>query len=512
MKTKIQKLLDRLNQGLVEREHVLKTVLLAVLAGENPVLIGPPGTGKSLIARRVAQSLAGGANGENDYFEYLLTKFSTPEEIFGPLSIRELKADRFSRNTQAYLPSVHMAFLDEIFKASSSILNALLTILNERLYHNGAERQAVPLIALIAASNELPADQEELGALYDRFLVRVFVDYVSEASLPQLFEDTDEPELSPSERLTHDDLAALRQAAAVVTLPPSIAKLIQQIWVEHREMFKEDRRESLSDRRLKKLIGLLRVSAATNGRREVDFSDVFLLKDSLWSHPDNMQKVKDLVLKSLQDQLPTAGKLEVHSELVAIRVPHLSENVSEAMLMNWHKKEGDIVNCHENLIDIETDKVVLEAPAPTKGMLVEIIKSNGDTVTSGEVIGYIGTEMVASADDVAPTKVSPTDYSHTIEVKVPDIGNFSNVRVIELFVKVRDTIKVDDAIATLESDKATMDVASSAAGVIKEVLVNLGDHVSEGAVLIKVQTHNAARPATKATDLLAEQIRANIWL
>ena len=187
MREKIQTLLSHLNHGLVEREAVIKAALLAVLAGENILLIGPPGTGKSLIARRIAESLGGAQQGS--YFEYLLTKFSTPEEIFGPLSISALKQDVFRRNTAGYLPSVRMGFLDEIFKASSSILNALLTILNERKFHNGALVEDVPLQALIAASNELPTGQDELAALYDRFLVRGFVDYVSAEGLREMLAD-----------------------------------------------------------------------------------------------------------------------------------------------------------------------------------------------------------------------------------------------------------------------------------------------------------------------------------
>ncbi len=298
LKTKIQVLFNGLNQGLVERESILKIALLTVLAGENLLLIGPPGTAKSLIARRIAQTLTTDDNSHR-YFEYLLTKFSTPEEIFGPLSIAALKADCVKRNTAGYLPTVRIAFLDEIFKASSSILNALLTILNERIYHNGAELQRVPMQALIAASNELPTGQEELGALYDRFLVRVFVDYVSLDSLPQLFEKTlEQASVTP---FTADELKAIQQAADKVSIPPEIVQAIQQIWQKHRETFKEDRREQLSDRRLKKVIKLLSVAAATNGRTAVDLSDVFLLKDCLWNHPDNALKVRDMIMAVLRD-------------------------------------------------------------------------------------------------------------------------------------------------------------------------------------------------------------------
>jgi len=253
-----------------------------------------------MIARRIAERFvqADHEAPHASYFEYLLTKFSTPEEIFGPLSITELKADRFTRNTAGYLPTVKMAFLDEIFKASSSILNALLTILNDRKYHNGARAQDVPMQALIAASNELPVGQEELAALYDRFLLRCFVDYVSQDNLHRLFE---QPAAAP-EPVTLDDgdLAWVLQASNKVTLPPDIVDAVQRIWLRHKQTFKEDARETLSDRRLKKVIHLLRVSAATNGRDSVDLSDVFLLKDCLWNHPDNAVKVRDLILEVLQ--------------------------------------------------------------------------------------------------------------------------------------------------------------------------------------------------------------------
>lgn len=297
MRQKLQNIIEHLNQGLVGRDATIKAALLCALAGENIVLIGPPGTGKSMLARRIAQAFEDG----DSYFEYLLTKFSTPEELFGPLSIKKLKEDQFERNTTSYLPSVQFAFLDEVFKASSSILNALLTIMNERIYHNGAQRQHVSLRSLIAASNEMPASQDELGALYDRFLMRCFVDYVSENKLHLLLAAPPASEVPVQDQcIEQAEIEQLQTAAQLVTLPAPIAQALQDIWLEHRQAFKEDRREQLSDRRLIKCLHLLRISATTNDRREVDLSDLLLLKDCLWNHPDNASKVRTLVLSVVQ--------------------------------------------------------------------------------------------------------------------------------------------------------------------------------------------------------------------
>ena len=189
MQHKLNNLIEQLSQGLVQREDVIKTALLTLIAGENLLLIGPPGTAKSLLARRISEALIEDTTPNSHlFFEYLLTKFSTPEEIFGSLSLTELKKDNFHRKTAGYLPTAQVGFLDEIFKASSSILNTLLTILNERRFHNGTQVENVNLQTLIGASNELPNEQSELSALYDRFLLRKYVGYVDSSNLNQLFD------------------------------------------------------------------------------------------------------------------------------------------------------------------------------------------------------------------------------------------------------------------------------------------------------------------------------------
>ena len=132
MQEQIGKVLDRLQDGLLERDEVIKIAFLGALAGENIFLYGPPGVAKSLISRRIASAF-----GSTNYFEYLMQKFSTPEDVFGPISLSELKKDNYIRKVEGYLPKADFAFLDEIFKANPAILNTLLTIINEKIFKNG---------------------------------------------------------------------------------------------------------------------------------------------------------------------------------------------------------------------------------------------------------------------------------------------------------------------------------------------------------------------------------------
>src|SRR5215813_3838823 len=171
---KLRKIREELQQMFLERAELIDGALAALLSAQHVLVIGPPGTAKSMLADEFCRRISGAS-----YFQWLLTKFTTPEELFGAVSLKALEADDYRRVTSNKLPEAHIAFLDEVFKASSSILNAILTIINERLFHNGRQVSTVPLLTLFGASNELPED-DELLALYDRFLVRFVVSYINE--------------------------------------------------------------------------------------------------------------------------------------------------------------------------------------------------------------------------------------------------------------------------------------------------------------------------------------------
>ena len=299
LREKIEKNLEILNNGLVGKEKVMKLGLLSILAGENMILVGPPGTAKSEISRRLREILAD--SGSETYFEYLFTKFTTPEEIFGPLSIKQLQNDKFERNTEGYMPSSRIVFLDEIFKANSSILNTLLTILNERVFHNGLKREKTPLISLIGASNELPFENDELTALYDRFLIRAVVGYVSDDEIEMLLDIKETDMEIPAEiKFTESDLNEIRNESEKVRVTFGIKKTIMQIRQDYNKIFAEDNHEIISDRKLVKMVKLLKISAYLNGRNKVDFSDLMLLTNCLWNNPENIEKVTKLVLEAVK--------------------------------------------------------------------------------------------------------------------------------------------------------------------------------------------------------------------
>ena len=275
-KRRLADIRDHLLEGLVERDIAVRLGLLAAVAGEHLLLVGPPGTAKSLLARRLR-----GAFADATYFERLLTRFTVPEELFGPLSVSALEQDRYVRRTKGYLPEASVAFLDEIFKANSAILNALLTLLNERAFDNDGERHDTPLITVVGASNELP-EGEELQALYDRFLLRLYVGPVSEGGVDALLDlsGSETGEVPDDLRLSHQTLDDLRDAARGVGLSADLRDLLKDLrrWLAEQGI-------AFSDRRLRKVVELLQVAASTDGRVTAGVWDAWLIQHCAWEDP-----------------------------------------------------------------------------------------------------------------------------------------------------------------------------------------------------------------------------------
>src|SRR5579864_4481613 len=158
--------LEPIKQTFVGKDEIVDLMGVCLIGGENLFLLGPPGTAKSALVHELARRLDG------NVFDYLLTRFTEPNEIFGPFDIRRLREGELITNTEGMLPEASLVFLDELLNANSAILNSLLTALNERVFRRGRETRAVPMLMAVGASNHLP-DDEALGALFDRFLVRV---------------------------------------------------------------------------------------------------------------------------------------------------------------------------------------------------------------------------------------------------------------------------------------------------------------------------------------------------
>jgi MoxR-like ATPase len=300
---KLRKIKEELKGEFFERDDVIDGALSAILSGSHVLLIGPPGTAKSLLAHEICRSVSGAK-----YFQWLLTKFTTPEEIFGAVSLKGLENDEYRRVTNGKLPEANIAFLDEVFKASSSILNTLLTIMNERIFYNGMDRIQVPLITLFGASNEIPSEEDELEALYDRFLLRYVVDYIKEDFR---FLKMIQGELIDRKRtlITTEELNYCRIQTTNVHIPANVIKLISRVRHELRK-----KGLILSDRRYKQSLLLLKARAYLDGRNEVIESDLSILEDVLWRDPAERGEIQVVIYQSLHGWRDRARELLVQAK------------------------------------------------------------------------------------------------------------------------------------------------------------------------------------------------------
>jgi MoxR-like ATPase len=276
------------------RSEVIRCLLISALAGEHVVLVGPPGTAKSALARTFAKLC------DAIYFEYLLTRFTEPNELFGPVDIAAFREGQYKRKTAGMLPEAEIVFLDEVFKSNSAILNSLLTLLNERRYVSGGVTLKCPLLTVIGASNEVPADAD-LAAIFDRFLLRVRADYLDAFHFQDLLQRGWQLE---AQLATDTQVRPLLTAAELRDAQRALAQKTRfddAFLTAYRSLVLQIRAEGIGlyDRRVVKLLKLCDASAFLDGRSTPDASDLFLLKH-VWNAEDQAGILEGLVTPVLE--------------------------------------------------------------------------------------------------------------------------------------------------------------------------------------------------------------------
>jgi len=294
MSERLRQVAATLEGQFLGKDEIIRLLLIATVAGEHCVLLGPPGTAKSALIRSLAELM------QARYFEYLLTRFTEPNEIFGPVDIAAFREGQYRRNTAGMLPEAEVVFLDEVFKSNSAILNALLTLLNERRFTSGGQVMRCPLISVFAASNEVPSD-ETLNAIFDRFLLRVRSDNLDAYHFNELLEKGIGLEVrqmagqKPQPLLSARELADMgkdfgRRMSFSDAFLSGYKGLVFQIRAEG---------VSLSDRRVVKMLKLFAASAFLDGRQAADASDFFILKH-IWNSEDQADILDGIVQPVLE--------------------------------------------------------------------------------------------------------------------------------------------------------------------------------------------------------------------
>ena len=318
----------QLHGAFIGRDAEVDALLMAVVGRTHLLLLGPPGTAKSLITSVFSQAIGG------RYFQRLLTPFTTPEEVMGPYDLGALDAGRYERAVDGYLPTAEVAFLDEVFKANSAILNSLLTLLNERQFDQGNTRISCPLEVCVGASNEYPADAS-LEALYDRFMLRRWVEYVPTRADRLALLQAPDPASQVMVRLTEEDVSNLQALVSQVTIPETVLEALLDVT----ETLGRDHGLVVSDRRLRSSLRLIQAHALLRGRMEATTRDLMVLADSVWHRHEQRPAVVSTILEITAPALLEAQKIadsarEVYDGIGDFRnCPDLASHLSKVQSM-----------------------------------------------------------------------------------------------------------------------------------------------------------------------------------
>ncbi len=323
---KLNTVLTYVKDTFVGKNDVVDLLGICLLARENAFLYGPPGTAKSAIVRTLAKTVKDGKN-----FEYLLTRFTEPNEIFGPFDIRKLKEGELLTNTDGMMPEASMVFLDEIFNANSAILNSLLMALNEKIFKRGKETKNLPALIFVGASNVLPED-EALNALFDRFLIRIKVDYVNPDLLQQVLlagrklENniyTETPEILPHE------ITELQHQCKAIDLKPIYEVYLSTI------ISLRNTGIAISDRRAVKLQNLIAASALICGRGEAILSDLWVLKH-IWDTEEQIEILEGIINRTIEKENHPAS----HPQALQNKTPNPEEVMKDVKILveKWNSE------------------------------------------------------------------------------------------------------------------------------------------------------------------------------
>jgi MoxR-like ATPase len=289
--TRFQEVARVLNTHFLDKQEIIRLLMISAVAGEHMVIVGPPGTAKSAMIRMFARLV------DARYFEYLLTRFTEPNELFGPVDIKEFREGRYTRRTENTLPEAEIVFLDEIFKSNSAILNSLLHVINERKFQNGPEIRDVPLISMYAASNEVPND-ESLSAMFDRFLLRVLSENLDSYHFHELMTRGVSNEVR---KMTgrEGSIKPIISARDLVLLQRGFDRFMvfpEDFMAKYKGLIFQIRSEGItvSDRRAVKLLKLFAASAVFDGRTTVTDGDFFILRH-IWNNLDQAELLEEIV-------------------------------------------------------------------------------------------------------------------------------------------------------------------------------------------------------------------------